>query len=289
MTNSQAVATRYLQRPEGRIAYDVTGSGPLVVAVPGMGDLRSTFRDLAPALVGAGFRVATTDVRGHGESDTSFTRHGDAATAEDVLALIRELGGPALIVGNSFAGSAAVIAAGTEPELVAGTALISPFLREPGPAGVARTAVHALYAVMFAQPWGAGAWTGYFAKTLNRGAKAPWFDEHVADIRASLAAPDRIRSFRRLALQLDHSIVEPYVEAAAAVPSLTIVGALDPDYKDPAAELEYMGGRLGGRTLLVPDAAHYAHTQQAATVVPAIVGFAEGLRSADRESWASRA
>ena len=40
--------TQYLDRGEGRIAYDVTGSGPLVVAVPGMGDLRSTYRHLAP-------------------------------------------------------------------------------------------------------------------------------------------------------------------------------------------------------------------------------------------------
>ncbi len=66
--------TQYLDRGEGRIAYDVTGSGPLVVAVPGMGDLRSSYRHLAPALVDAGFRVATMDLRGHGDSDTTFSR-----------------------------------------------------------------------------------------------------------------------------------------------------------------------------------------------------------------------
>jgi hypothetical protein len=32
--------TQYLDLPEGRIAYDVIGSGPLVIALPGMGDLR---------------------------------------------------------------------------------------------------------------------------------------------------------------------------------------------------------------------------------------------------------
>ncbi|HYM84544.1 MAG TPA: alpha/beta hydrolase, partial [Candidatus Dormibacteraeota bacterium] len=31
----------YHGRPGGRIAYDVAGEGPLVVCVPGMGDLRS--------------------------------------------------------------------------------------------------------------------------------------------------------------------------------------------------------------------------------------------------------
>src|SRR4051794_25200621 len=103
--------TQYLDRGEGRIAYDVTGSGPLVVAVPGMGDLRSAYRHLAPALVDAGFRVATMDLRGHGDSDTSFTAYDDPGVAGDISALIEHLGGPALVLGNSLGAAAAVIAA----------------------------------------------------------------------------------------------------------------------------------------------------------------------------------
>ena len=38
-------ATAYLPRPEGRIAYDLAGEdGPLVVCMPGMGELRSSYR-----------------------------------------------------------------------------------------------------------------------------------------------------------------------------------------------------------------------------------------------------
>lgn len=37
---SPAAATSYLTRTEGRVAYDIDGAGPLVVLVPGMGDLR---------------------------------------------------------------------------------------------------------------------------------------------------------------------------------------------------------------------------------------------------------
>jgi pimeloyl-ACP methyl ester carboxylesterase len=69
------------------------GSEPLVVLVPGMGELRSTYRFLAPALVGAGHRVAATDLRGHGDSDTTFTSYGEVETTTDVSALIEELGG----------------------------------------------------------------------------------------------------------------------------------------------------------------------------------------------------
>src|ERR1700689_5114886 len=82
----------YLDRPEGRVAYDVAGDGPLVVLVPGMGDLRTAYRFLAPALREAGYRVACTDLRGHGDSDTTFTSYGDVETAGDVIALIGELG-----------------------------------------------------------------------------------------------------------------------------------------------------------------------------------------------------
>jgi hypothetical protein len=50
--------TRYLGRPDGRIGYDIAGEGPLVILVPGMGDLRAGYRFLAPALREAHYRVA---------------------------------------------------------------------------------------------------------------------------------------------------------------------------------------------------------------------------------------
>jgi predicted dienelactone hydrolase len=57
ISTAPAVNTSYLARPDGRIGYDVAGSGPLVVLVPGMGDLRAGYRFLAPALRAAGYRV----------------------------------------------------------------------------------------------------------------------------------------------------------------------------------------------------------------------------------------
>ena len=51
--------------------------------------------------------------------------------AGDLLALIRHLGGPAVIAGQSISGGAATIAAATEPELVSGIVEINPFTRVP--------------------------------------------------------------------------------------------------------------------------------------------------------------
>ena len=117
-STAPAVTTSHLARPGGRIGYDVAGSGPLVVLVPGMGDLRAGYRFLAPALRAAGYRVACTDLRGHGDSDPTFPSYGDDETADDVAALIAELGGPAIVVGNSMGAGSAVLAAARRAELV---------------------------------------------------------------------------------------------------------------------------------------------------------------------------
>jgi pimeloyl-ACP methyl ester carboxylesterase len=84
--------TSYLRCPEGRIGYDVAGAGSLVVLVPGMADLRAGYRFPAPALRAAGYRVACTDLRGHGDSDTTFASYGDEETAADVIASLRRPG-----------------------------------------------------------------------------------------------------------------------------------------------------------------------------------------------------
>lgn len=55
MGSNSKPATQYVSTPEGRIAYDVQGDGPLVVLVPGMGELRTSYRFLVPALVDAGY------------------------------------------------------------------------------------------------------------------------------------------------------------------------------------------------------------------------------------------
>jgi pimeloyl-ACP methyl ester carboxylesterase len=83
--------------------------------VPGMGDLRSAYRFLIPVLVASGYEVASMDLRGHGDSDTSFTAYGDVPTASDLAALLAELGKSAVVVGNSMAAGAAVIVAAERP------------------------------------------------------------------------------------------------------------------------------------------------------------------------------
>ena len=106
--------TEFLDIKGGRVAYDVTGEGPLIVLSHGIGDRRQAFRFLVPELVRAGFRVAAADMRGHGESSLGDWKSiSRTDVAGDLVALIRHLGGPAVIVGHSLSGGAATIAAAT--------------------------------------------------------------------------------------------------------------------------------------------------------------------------------
>jgi len=122
--------TEFVDVPGGRIAYDVTGSGPQVVASHGTGDRRQACRFLAPVLAQAGYRMASADLRGRGESSMGWASITRTDVAGDLPVLIGHLGGPAVIAGHSISGRAATIAAATRPDLVAGIVEINPFIRK---------------------------------------------------------------------------------------------------------------------------------------------------------------
>src|SRR5271157_3353268 len=125
-------STQFLKLPDGQIAYDDSGgTGPLVICVPGLGDMRQQYRFLAPRLVAAGFRVVTMDLPGHGQSSVDWPAYSPALVGADIVAMVRHLGASkAFIVGNSMAGGSAVWAAAEIPGHVAGIVMIDPFTRQ---------------------------------------------------------------------------------------------------------------------------------------------------------------
>ena len=265
----------YLTRPRGRIAYDVTGAGPLVVCVPGMGDLRSVYRFLVPVLVEAGRRVATMDLRGHGDSDATFDAYDDVAAGTDILALIRELGGgPAVVIGNSMGAGAAVWAAAEEPGLVAGLVLVGPFVRQVPVGAVASLS----FRLALLRPWGPAAWNAWYAR-LYPGRKPADLDVHRAAIRRSLARPGRWAAFAATT-RTSHAPVEARLGGVQA-PTLVVMGGRDPDFPDPAVEAALIADRLHGRAIVVADAGHYPQAQYPELVGPAVVEFLAGIE-ADR-------
>jgi pimeloyl-ACP methyl ester carboxylesterase len=273
-TNSvtPVLTTRYLTRPEGRIGYDVDGDGPLVVLVPGMGDLRAAYRFLVPALRDAGYQVASTDLRGHGDSDTTFSSYGDVETASDIVALIEELGGPAVVVGNSMGAGAAAFAAAERPELVAGLVLVGPFVRNGSVSAVQRV----LLRVAMARPWAAMSWKAYMPK-LYAGRRPADFDEYRAQVVASLRRPGHAKAFS-LTTRTDHTVAEARLGEVAA-PTLVVMGEQDPDFPDPKAEAGWIAQTLRAEVVMVAEAGHYPQSQRPDITTDAVVRFVGKVNS----------
>jgi pimeloyl-ACP methyl ester carboxylesterase len=263
----------YLDRGDGRLAYTVSGDGQLVVTSPAMGDLRQSYRFLSPRLVEAGFRVADADLRGHGDSDTTFAHYSDGDTARDLIALIEHLGGPAVIVGNSMsAGSAAMVAA-ERPDLVSGIVLIGPFLRDPK----ANAAALLVMRVLMARPWATTAWAAYLP-TLFAGRKPDDFAEYRASVKAAFARPGYGAAFARTT-HLSHAEAEASLEGVHT-PALVVMGEKDPDFPDQSGEAAWIRDRIGAEVVMVPDAGHYPHQQRPDLVVPAVTAFVERVTGA---------
>jgi pimeloyl-ACP methyl ester carboxylesterase len=268
MPSSQECKTRYFDRPGGRIAFDVTGpaDGPLVVCVPGMGDLRSTYRHLRPALTGVGCRVAVMDLRGHGDSDATFDAYDDEAAASDVVALIKVLGGPATLIGNSMGAGAATIAAAAHPQLVTALVLIGPFVRNVPSGAVTRWALR----LAMAGPWSTRIWLSYLPR-LYPTRRGEDFDQHVKDVGMALRRPGRAAAFRRTT-RTDHTQAW---QAAGKItlPTLVVMGSKDPDFPDPAEEAHLVARTMSGRTLIVPGGGHYPQSEFPEVTGPAVVNF----------------
>jgi pimeloyl-ACP methyl ester carboxylesterase len=231
-----------------------------------MGDLRSAYRFLAPALQDAGYRVAATDLRGHGDSDTSFASYGDVETAGDIVALIEELGGPAVVVGNSMGAGAAVYAAAERPALIDGLVLVGPFVRNGKTGAMGR----ALLRVAMAPLWAAATWKSYLPK-LYTGRLPVDFEEYRSSVVHSLRRPGYAKAFSRTT-RTDHTAAENRL-SGVETPTLVVMGELDPDFKDPYAEAEWISNVLRAEVVMVPEAGHYPQSQQPEVTTAAVLGF----------------
>lgn len=249
----------------GTIAYDVTGSGPLIVLAHGIGDSRASYRAVIPQLVAAGYRVAAVDLRGCGESSVDWPAWSRTAIAGDLLALIRHLGGPAVLVGHSISGGAATIAAALEPSLVSAVVELAPFTRKQS-VGLGDLRVKRFRQGMLPL-LGAGLfgslrlWRKYL-DVANPGARPADWAERIGRIEALMREPGRMKAFQGMGRSAP-------TDAGAQLgnvrcPVLVVMGTLDPDWADPHAEGAAVVGALPaglGRLEMIEGAGHYPHDQ----------------------------
>jgi len=274
-TAMQASATdRFLDRPDGRLAYADQGTGPLVVMVPGMGDLKEEYRFLAPRLVAAGYRAVTMDLRGHGKSTAGWSDGSCAAAGQDILALIDRLdAGPAIVIGNSMSGGSAAWAAAEAPDAVARLILIAPFARNVPMPGWKKLLVKAMMATVFAGPWAPAAWGAYYA-SLYPTKKPADFADYKRALVANLKEPGRMASLRAM-MRTDRSDVEPRLGDVRA-DALVLMGEKDPDFDDPAAEATTVAKLIRGRAAMIAGAGHYPHAEMPEETAAVVLDFLGG-------------
>lgn len=273
--------TEYLTVDGGTIAYEVAGSGPLVVLAHGMGDSRAAYRAVIPSLVAAGHRVAAVDLRGCGESGTDWPDWSRTAIAGDLLAVIRHLGGPAVLVGHSISGGAATIAAAREPALITAVVELAPFTRKQsvrlGDLRVKRFRrgmVRLLGANMFGS---LRLWRSYLDVAYPGVKPADW-TERLGRIDSLLREPGRMKALQGMGRGAP-------TDAGAQLgnvrcPVLVVMGTLDPDWADPHAEGSAIVDALPsglGRLEMIEGAGHYPHDQFPDQVVSLVLAF---IRSA---------
>lgn len=269
----ESMQTRFLQRPEGRIAWSLHGSeGPLVVAMPGMGDIRQSWAPFCDSLARRGFRVATLDLRGHGESSVGFADVSARAIADDALALVDSLGErKAVFLGNSYTGATAVWLATDHPDRVRGVVLMDPFVREIPPTFLQKLTM----ALGMHRPWGPALWGSYYKSLFKDGAPAE-LDRHVERVVANMKEKGRFESLKAMAGTSADSCEARLSQVK--VPALVLMGSRDPDFQDPQAEARLVAERIGGRWQMVDGAGHYPQVefpQQVADSVQAFLGSLE--------------
>lgn len=257
--------TEYLGIAGNTIAYDLIGQGPLVVLAHGIGDSRHSYRFLAPALAEAGYRVANVDIRGCGDSGLGWDGYSRTDIAGDLLALVRHLGGPAVLIGHSISGGAATIATATAPDLVSGVIELAPFTRKQsfdlrGLMRVGRFRAGYLQLAQVIMRAKLANWTKYLDIAMPD-KPADW-DSELARIEAKLSEPGRMKVLQAMAKTSPG-------DSGAQLPNLTcpllvIMGSADPDWADPRAEGEKIIAEVPhglGELAVIDGAGHYPHTQ----------------------------
>ncbi|MFG2113777.1 alpha/beta fold hydrolase [Streptomyces sp. NPDC048718] len=261
----------------GTLAYDIAGSGPLIVLAHGMGDSREAYRAVMPRLVAAGYRVAAVDLRGCGESSVDWPAWTRTDIAGDLLALVRHLGGPAVLVGHSVSGGAATIAAAQDPSLITAVVEIAPFTREQsmclGDLRVTRYRQGMLRLLGAALFGSLPMWRRYL-EVAYPGTKPAHWAERLDLIERRLNEPGRMKALRNMGKSAP-------TDAGAQLgnvrcPVLVLEGTLDPDWADPHAEGTAIVADLPaglGRLEMIEGAGHYPHDQFPDRVVSLVLDF----------------
>jgi pimeloyl-ACP methyl ester carboxylesterase len=205
------------------------------------------------------------DLRGHGESTAAWNDYSQTAVGLDVMAVLRDLaaGGPAVLVGHSYAGGAIIWAAAHAPALVAGIVPIASFIREAPCTLVTRAAVRLMAS-------SARAWSTYY-RYAHRAAQPADLGAWRHGLVRMLREPGRQGAMA--AMLLDPTPEGERWAPVVSCPALVIMGTKDPGFRSPSREAAVQGRLLSAEAELIEGAGHYPHSECPARTASVLLPF----------------
>lgn len=265
------------------LAADVWGeaSSPPLVLLHGGGQTRHAWDRTGPRLATLGWRVIAPDLRGHGTSEWSADGDYDLDLfAEDVRAIVAELGDRPMLVGASLGGLSSLLAAGEAPRAAIRALVLVDVAHRPDPRGVRR-----IVEFMRRRPDGFAS-VGEAAAAVSAHLPHRPRPDNSEGIRNNLRRhgdrwvwhwdPRMLDSFEG---RTDPpGMAERLLDAArhADVPILLVRGGISDVVRDDIAE-EFCDRVPNARRVDVADAGHMVAGDRNEHFIDAIVPFLEGI------------
>ena len=262
----------------GQLFYEESGSGELIILLPGLGHDHTYFAKTLPLIARAG-RVVTPDPRGLGQSSPAEC-YSVEQWAADVLELITHLGAPrAHLVGSSLGACVCLQAALDDPARVASLTLVAGFSEvDPLLEMNFRTRLKILDAVGLGDLMASHVSMWTLGRTFLASAEGrAQMEKLFASVRKN--SPQRYRAFIQTILRFGRCEPDqaglPKLTARLGeirAPTRVICGA--EDIMTPPALSEQMAQRIpGARLRVIPQCGHITFTEKPAETAALVVEF----------------
>lgn len=247
--------------------YMDEGAGEPVVLVHGFPFSAEMWKPQRAAL-SASHRVITPDLRGHGRSDPPHGAASIGMYADDIVAILDELGvGQATVAGLSMGGYVVMALLGRHPERVRGVMLMA--TKAPGDTDAGKQGRNEM--IRLAEEEGAAAVAEkLLPKMLTARTRAENGElvEFVRTMMVGTPVEGIVGALHALRDRPDST----ETLTALQIPALVLAGGSDELI--PPAEAERMHAAISGSQLeIVPDAAHLLNLEQPEAVNAAMMAF----------------
>jgi epoxide hydrolase 4 len=284
--------TRFYVRALGSPSWrdprgDDRGGDDLAVLLHGWPQDGSSWRDVAPLLHAAGYRVVCPDLKGFGRSDHPRQGYDPRTLGDEISQLIRNLHArKAVLVGHDWGGAVALSTAFRHPGRVRALVSVSspfrqidlraawhiPLLNVPvvpevafKVAGVPLTKALIRHTAVNQEPFTDEVLEGYAAAVSEH--PSGWLSYYRRLSRKALVDWGVRRVRRRTAF-----LREPQEPHRLRVPALVVWGEEDP--ATPVHLARRVAHDLDAELVVVPEVGHFVHEEAPEVLAEAIIGFA---------------